>query len=134
MRIAMAFEAGRAVSGSLAGCGCAASKPTSSTRRALLCRASIGGQRRIGSTPNCSSASSSVEAACLTSPSASPVERLDAAEKQSQALARAAQILRPPLEKFYAFLSNDQKATLNDANPQPQNGSPQQVQNLSNDN
>ena len=37
-----------------------------------------------------------------------------------EAIARAAQILRPPFEKFYASLSNDQKASLNDADPQPQ--------------
>jgi uncharacterized protein YodC (DUF2158 family) len=61
-----------------------------------------------------------IQAACLTGPSATPVDRLEAAEKQSEAITRAAQILRPPFEKFYASLSNDQKASLNDANPRPQ--------------
>jgi hypothetical protein len=81
-----------------------------------------------------SEAKNVVAAACLTNPSASPVARLEAAAKQSEAITRAAQILRPPLEKFYASLSDDQKASLNDADPQPQNVSLLHTQDRSNEN
>ena len=54
-RIAVAFEAGPAAtaSGWRAGCGPAASRPTSSTRRASRCPASTAAPRRTGSTPSC---------------------------------------------------------------------------------
>jgi uncharacterized protein YodC (DUF2158 family) len=81
-----------------------------------------------------SEAKNVVAAACLTNPSASPVDRLAAAAKQSEAITSAAQILRPPLEKFYASLSDDQKASLYDADPQPQNVALLHAQDRSNEN
>src|SRR6266480_536317 len=52
--------------GSRAGYGPATSKPTSSTRRAWLYRASIAARKQIHSTPGCSNASSS--AGCVSEP------------------------------------------------------------------
>ncbi len=72
-----------------------------------------------------SQANDIVEAACPTEPTLSPVGRLDAAEKQYEAVVRAAQILRSPVEKFYASLSDEQKATLNTTGESPQNSSSQ---------
>ena len=60
-----------------------------------------------------SQANDIVEAACPTEPTLSPVGRLDAAEKQYEAVVRAAQVLRSPVEKFYASLSDEQKARFN---------------------
>jgi uncharacterized protein YodC (DUF2158 family) len=70
-----------------------------------------------------SQANDIVEAACPTEPKLSPVGRLDAAEKQYKAVVRAAQVLRSPVEKFYASLSDEQKAMLNTIDPSPQNSS-----------
>ena len=67
-----------------------------------------------------------VEAACPIQPTLSPVGRLDAAEKQYEAVVRAVQALRSPLEKFYASLNDEQKATLDNVGVPPQN-SPSQT-------
>jgi uncharacterized protein YodC (DUF2158 family) len=72
-----------------------------------------------------SQANDIVEAACPTKPTLSPVGRLDAAEKQDEAMVRAEQVLRSPLEKFYASLSDEQKAMLNTIGAPPQNSSSQ---------
>jgi uncharacterized protein YodC (DUF2158 family) len=57
-----------------------------------------------------------------------------AVAKQSETIARAAQILRPPLEKAYSSLSDYQKLSLNDVDPQPQNVSLPHAQDQSNEN
>jgi uncharacterized protein YodC (DUF2158 family) len=75
-----------------------------------------------------------VAAECLTYPSASQVHRLEAAAKQSEAIIRAAQILRPPVEKPYPSLTDDRKLSLNDADPHPQNVSLPQAQVQSSEN
>jgi hypothetical protein len=72
-----------------------------------------------------SQANDIVEAACPTKPTLSPVGRLDAAEKQDEAMVRAEQVLRSPLEKFYASLSDEQKAMLNTIGAPPQHSSSQ---------
>ena len=73
-----------------------------------------------------SEANDIVEAACPTQPTLSPVGRLDAAEKQYEAVVRAVQALRSPLEKFYASLSDEQKAMLDNVGVPPKN-SPSQT-------
>jgi hypothetical protein len=70
----------------------------------------------------------------MTNPSASQVDRLEAAAKQSEAIIRAAQILRPPLEKPYPSLTDDRKLSLNDTDPQPQNVSLPHAQDQGNEN
>jgi uncharacterized protein YodC (DUF2158 family) len=75
-----------------------------------------------------------VAAACLTNPSASPIDRLEAAAKQSGAIIRVAQILRPPLETLYPSRTDDQKLSLKNADPQPQNASLPRAQDQRNEN
>jgi uncharacterized protein YodC (DUF2158 family) len=75
-----------------------------------------------------------VEAACLTNPSASPVDRLEAAAKHSEAIIRVAQILRSPLETLYPSRTDDQKLSLKNADPQPQNVSLPRAQDQRNEN
>jgi uncharacterized protein YodC (DUF2158 family) len=81
-----------------------------------------------------SEAKNVVAAACLTNPFGFPVDRVKPVAKQSETIARAAQILRPPLEKPYSSLSDYQKLSLNDVDPQPQNVSLPHAQDQSNEN
>jgi len=75
-----------------------------------------------------------VAVACLTNPSASPVDRLEASGKQSEPIIRVAQILRPPLETLYPSRTDDQKLSLKNADPQPQNVSLPRAQDQRNEN
>jgi uncharacterized protein YodC (DUF2158 family) len=75
-----------------------------------------------------------VAAACLTNPSASPVDRLEVATKQPEGIIRVAQILRPPLETLYPSRSDDQKPSLKNGDPQPQNVSLPRAQDQRNEN
>jgi uncharacterized protein YodC (DUF2158 family) len=75
-----------------------------------------------------------VAVACLTNPSASPVDRLEATAKQSEPIIRVAQILRPPLETLYPSRSDDQKPSLKNGDPQPQNVSLPRAQDQRNEN
>ena len=50
-----------------------------------------------------------VQASCPTAISLTPVARLDTAEKRLEAMVQAVQIVRGPLEKFYASLNDEQK-------------------------
>jgi hypothetical protein len=66
-------------------------------------------------------ASDEVKAHCPTTVSFAPTARLDAMQQRLQALADAVTIVSPPLDKFYASLSDEQKARFNDiAPPAPQ--------------
>ena len=75
-----------------------------------------------------------VAATCLTNPSASPVDRREAGAKQSEAIIRVAQFLRPPLETLYPSPTDDQKRSLKNADPQPQSGSLLRAQDQRNEN
>ena len=59
-------------------------------------------------------ASDEVKAHCPTTVSFAPTARLDAMKQRVQALADAVNIVSPPLDKFYASLSDEQKARFND--------------------
>ena len=54
-----------------------------------------------------------VKAACPTDVSLTPVGRIDAMQQRVQAMLNAVKVVRPPLEKFYGTLSDEQKARFN---------------------
>ena len=54
---------------------------------------------------------------CRTAVANSPVARLDTVEARLSAMADAIKAVRPNLEKFYASLSDDQKARFNMMGP-----------------
>jgi hypothetical protein len=58
-------------------------------------------------------AAQTVKAACPTDVSLTPVGRIDAMLQRVQAMLNAVKIVRPPLEKFYNLLSDEQKARFN---------------------
>jgi hypothetical protein len=62
-------------------------------------------------------ASDEVKAHCPTTVSFAPTARLAAMEQRVQALDDAVNIVSPPLDKFYASLSDEQKARFNDIQP-----------------
>jgi hypothetical protein len=62
-------------------------------------------------------ASDEVKAHCPTTVSFAPTARLGAMQQRLQALADAVNIVGPPLDKFYASLSDEQKARFNDIAP-----------------
>src|ERR1700722_1856852 len=61
-------------------------------------------------------ASQTIKEACPTTVSFAPTGRLDAMQKRLQGMAEAISIVSPPLDKFYASLTDEQKARLNAAN------------------
>ncbi len=54
-----------------------------------------------------------VKAACPTDVSLTPVGRIDAMQQRVQAMLNAVKVVRPPLEKFYSTLTDEQKARFN---------------------
>src|SRR5262249_9440399 len=54
-----------------------------------------------------------VKAACPTDVSPTPVGRIDAMQQRVQAMLNAVKVVRPPLEKFYNMLTDEQKARFN---------------------
>ena len=62
-------------------------------------------------------ASDEVKAHCPTTVSFAPTARLDAMQQRLQALDDAVNIVSPPLDKFYASLSDEQKARFNNIAP-----------------
>ena len=54
-----------------------------------------------------------IKAACPAGIALTPTGRLDAMDKRLDAMAQAVETVRPPLEKFYDALSDEQKAHLN---------------------
>jgi hypothetical protein len=54
-----------------------------------------------------------VTASCPTNASPTPIGRIDAIQQRVQAMLQAVQVMRPPLEKLYNMLSDEQKARLN---------------------
>jgi hypothetical protein len=54
-------------------------------------------------------ASELIQASCANEMPLTPMARLDVAEKRLDAMLQAVQIVRDPLERFYASLSDDQK-------------------------
>jgi hypothetical protein len=63
-------------------------------------------------------AAQAIKEACPTTVSFAPTGRLDAMQKRLQGMAEAISIVSPPLDKFYASLTDEQKARLNAANEQ----------------
>jgi hypothetical protein len=72
-------------------------------------------------------ASDEVKTHCPTSVSFAPTARLASMQQRVQALDDAVNIVRPPLEKFYDSLNDEQKARFNNIQPpsQPQSRVPQ---------
>jgi hypothetical protein len=62
-------------------------------------------------------AAEAVTAACPRELPASPVARLELAEKRLNAMLEAVKIVRPKFEDFYASLTSEQQARLNSAGP-----------------
>jgi hypothetical protein len=60
-----------------------------------------------------SKAATELEAPCPTSAPQAPADRLDAITKRLDAMIQAVNIVRPPLQTFYASLSDEQKARFN---------------------
>jgi hypothetical protein len=58
-------------------------------------------------------AAQTIKAACPTDVAFTPAGRLDAMERRIGAMAQAVALVRPPLETFYAMLSDEQKARFN---------------------
>jgi uncharacterized protein YodC (DUF2158 family) len=58
-----------------------------------------------------------IEAACPAQSGLSPVSQLDSSEKYFQAIVQGIQVMRSPLEEFYASLSDEQKAGLRSGVP-----------------
>jgi hypothetical protein len=58
-------------------------------------------------------ASEAIKAGCPTTAAFTPTGRLDDMEKRVDVLIQAIEIVRPPLEKFYDSLNDDQKARFN---------------------
>jgi LTXXQ motif family protein len=61
-------------------------------------------------------AAQAIKEACPTTVSFAPTGRLDAMQKRLQGMAEAINVVSPPLDKFYASLTDEQKARLNAAN------------------
>jgi hypothetical protein len=66
-------------------------------------------------------AAQTIKEACPTTVAFAPTGRLDAMQNRIEGMARAVDIVRPPLERFYGSLTDEQKARLNAANEE-QNG------------
>ena len=64
-------------------------------------------------------AAQAIKEACPTTVSFAPTGRLDAMQKRLEGMAEAIDIVSPPLDKFYASLTDEQKAGLNAANGTP---------------
>ena len=60
-----------------------------------------------------SKANDIIKSSCPTAPPLTPVGRLRAAEQQLEAMIRAAQIVRSPLERLYDSLSDEQRRQFN---------------------
>jgi LTXXQ motif family protein len=60
-----------------------------------------------------------IKSACPTTAAFTPTGRLAAMQQRIEGMAQAVDVVRDPLEKFYATLSDEQKAQLNAANPPP---------------
>jgi hypothetical protein len=58
-----------------------------------------------------------ITAACPRETPASPVVRLELAEKRMTAMLEAVKLIRPKFEDFYASLTSEQQARLNSAGP-----------------
>jgi hypothetical protein len=54
-----------------------------------------------------------IKASCPTDVSLTPIGRIDAMHQRVQAMLDAVKVVRPPLEKFYTMLSDEQKARFN---------------------
>jgi hypothetical protein len=54
-----------------------------------------------------------IKASCPTDVSLTPIGRIDAMHQRVQAMLNAVTVVRPPLEKFYNMLSDEQKARFN---------------------
>jgi hypothetical protein len=63
-------------------------------------------------------AAQAIKETCPTTVSFAPTGRLDAMQKRIEGMAHAIQIVAPPLDKFYASLTDEQKARLNAASEQ----------------
>ena len=63
-------------------------------------------------------AAQAIKEACPTTVSFAPTGRLDAMQKRIGGMVQAVDIVGPPLDKFYASLTDEQKARLNAANDQ----------------
>src|SRR5262249_45107999 len=61
-------------------------------------------------------AAQAIKEACPTTVSFAPTGRLDAMQRRLEGMAQAISIVNPPLDKFYASLTDEQKARLNAAN------------------
>lgn len=62
-------------------------------------------------------AAEGVKAACPTEFAMTPTGRLEAMEKRLEAMLQAVKTVRPAFEKFYATLTDEQKARLNSVGP-----------------
>ena len=62
-------------------------------------------------------AAEAVKAACPTEFAMTPTGRLEAMEKRLEAMLQAVKTVRPAFEKFYATLTDEQKARLNSVGP-----------------
>jgi hypothetical protein len=62
-------------------------------------------------------AAETINAACPRELPASPVARLELAEKRLNAMLEAVKIVRPKFEDFYASLTSEQQGRLNSASP-----------------
>ena len=54
-----------------------------------------------------------IKASCPTDVSLTPIGRIDAMQQRVQAMLNAVKVVRPPLDKFYSMLSDEQKARFN---------------------
>jgi LTXXQ motif family protein len=61
-------------------------------------------------------ASQTIKEACPTSVALAPTGRLDAMQQRIAGMTRGVEIVRPPLDRFYGLLTDEQKARLNAAN------------------
>jgi hypothetical protein len=61
-------------------------------------------------------AAQTIKDACPTTVAFAPTGRLDAMQKRIEGMVRAVDIVRPPLDRFYNMLTDEQKARLNAAN------------------
>jgi hypothetical protein len=60
-----------------------------------------------------------LQASCPTAVPKSPVARIDTVETRLRAMTDAIKSVRPDLQKFYASLSDEQKAKFNTVGPPP---------------
>ena len=67
-------------------------------------------------------ADETIVATCPAHPPLTPPGRLDAVRNRLQAMLQAIDIVRPPLQTFYASLSDDQKARFDAMGEQPGSG------------